>query len=69
MGKAVPKNVKSRANILLEERPELFSENFEKNKESIKSLELPLTKKIRNRVTGFITRTKKQEKKLLEKKQ
>ncbi len=62
MGKAVPRNVKSRAGILLEEQPGLFSDNYEKNKEAVKALGLPVTKKIRNLITGFITRKKKQEK-------
>lgn len=64
MGKAVPKNVKSRANLLLKEKPELFSADFGKNKKSIDSLSLPFSKTIRNLVAGFITREvyKKQEK-------
>lgn len=56
MGKAVPKNVKSKAGILLKERPELFCTNFEKNKALLNELSLPLSKAIRNLVAGFITR-------------
>lgn len=75
MGKAVPKNVKSRANILLKERKSLFSSNFEKNKSAVKGLNLPLSKTIRNLIAGFITgefrkkedKAKKAEKTLKEK--
>lgn len=56
MGKAVPKNVKSRANLLIKERPGLFSTDFEKNKKAVDSLQLPLYKTIRNLIAGFITR-------------
>lgn len=64
MGKAVPKNVKSRANILMQEKPELFTGDFEKNKRAVDALQLPFSKTIRNLVAGFITRElmKKSEK-------
>lgn len=56
MGKAVPKNVKSKAGILLKERPGLFCTDFEKNKALLNELSLPLSKTVRNLVAGFITR-------------
>jgi len=56
MGKAVPKNVKSRAIMLAKDKPELFSQDFDKNKRALDSLELPFSKTIRNLVAGYITR-------------
>ena len=56
MGKAVPKNVKSKVGILLKERPELFCTDFVKNKSLLNELSLPLSKVVRNLVAGFITR-------------
>lgn len=56
MGKAVPKAIKQKANLLLKEFPEMFSKDFVKNKEVINSLELPINKISRNLVAGFITR-------------
>lgn len=56
MGKAVPKNVKSKAGILLKEKPELFTTDFEKNKNALGELQIPLSKAVRNLVAGFITR-------------
>lgn len=58
MGKAVPKNVKSKANLLLKVKPENFTLDFEKNKKAIDFLQLPISKSIRNLVAGFITREK-----------
>ncbi len=59
MGKAVPRNIKQRANLLIEKFPDETSDDFEKNKEFINSMELPFSKKTRNLMAGFITRQKK----------
>ena len=57
MGKAVPKNVKSKANELLKALPEKFSESFEHNKKVLtEELKIPLAKEQRNLVAGFLTR-------------
>ncbi|MFH0714810.1 MAG: 30S ribosomal protein S17e [Candidatus Diapherotrites archaeon] len=61
MGKAIPKGIKARANILLEKFPDSFSTDFEKNKQFVQSLELPLYKTNRNLIVGFITRQVKQK--------
>ena len=58
MGKAVPHNIKSRANVLIQAFPENFSGNFEKNKEFINSIGMPLSKLQKNLVAGFIVRIK-----------
>ncbi len=57
MGKSVPKGVKNKAEILLRERDD-FSKDFEKNKEVINSMNFGFSKKIRNLIAGFISRTK-----------
>lgn len=61
MGKAVPRNIKQRANLLIEKFPDETTDDFEKNKEFINSMELPFSKKTRNLMAGFITRQKKQK--------
>ncbi|MFH1586580.1 MAG: 30S ribosomal protein S17e [Candidatus Diapherotrites archaeon] len=61
MGKAVPRNIKQRANQLIEEFPEETTSDFEKNKAFINSMEMPFPKKTRNLMAGFITRQKKQK--------
>ena len=56
MGKAVPRLIKQRASVLIQEYPEELSKDFRKNKEFIKSLELPFSKVELNLMSGFITR-------------
>ena len=58
MGKAVPHNIKSKANVLVQAFPESFSGSFEKNKEFINALGMPLSKLQKNLVAGFIVRIK-----------
>ena len=42
MGKAVPKSIKSRVEILLEEFPKLFGTDFDKNKQALNELDFNL---------------------------
>ena len=56
MGKAVPKAIKSRAEILIKMFPDKFSKDFEKNKREIDALDLEFSKTDRNIIAGFITR-------------
>jgi len=56
MGKAVPKGIKSRAEFLIKKFPNKFSKDFEKNKQILNKLDLPLSKVTRNLMAGFITR-------------
>lgn len=58
MGKAVPKNIKSKANTLLATYPNEVSADFEKNKRFIDSFGMPLGKEVRNLIAGFVTRKK-----------
>ena len=57
MGKAVPKSIKSRVEILLEKFPEKFTTDFDKNKQVLNDLDLSLRRFDRNMIAGFITRT------------
>lgn len=56
MGKAVPKSIKSRVEILLEKFPEKFTTDFDKNKQVLNDLDLDLRRFDRNMIAGFITR-------------
>jgi len=56
MGKAGPKAVKIRAELLIEQFPDKFGGEFEKDKASINELELPLSPVSRNLIAGFISR-------------
>jgi len=60
MGKSVPRGVKTKAEILLKENSE-FSTDFDKNKELINSMDLGVSKKIRNLIAGFIVRKKSEK--------
>jgi ribosomal protein S17E len=58
MGKAVPRKIKLISSRLLEKFPDKFKEKeFVENKRFIDSLKMPIDKKTRNLVAGFITRT------------
>ncbi len=61
LGKAIPKSIKIRAEVLLRGLPEIFSSDFEKNKEAIKALQLPLTSWGRNLIAGYIARKLKEK--------
>ena len=56
MGKAVPKSLKTRAEILMHEFPKEMSHDFDKNKEFLNTFDLPLSKSQRNLVAGYIAR-------------
>ncbi len=58
MGKAVPQNIKSRANSLVRAYPDLFSKDFDKNKVLIDSFNMSLSKTQRNLIAGYISRAK-----------
>jgi len=59
MGKIKSKLVKRTANTFLKKGVE-FNENFENNKKVLKNT-MP-SKKLRNQIAGFLSKTKKQEK-------
>ena len=56
MGKAVPRQIKIRAEFLLQQFPKRFTQDFEHNKAALASFQLPFSKTDRNLMAGFITR-------------
>ena len=62
MGKAVPRGIKVKAEQLLTRFPDDFSEDFEKNKAFLDSLDLGFYKSTRNLIAGHIVGTKRKSK-------
>lgn len=63
MGNSMPKPLKTKSDFMRTQLPEL-GDDFEKNKKVISSLKLPLSKKTKNRMAGYVVReTKKANKK------
>ncbi len=55
MGKVRPNYIKSIARKLLDLYPDKFSEDFEHNKKAVAELADIASKRVRNRVAGYIT--------------
>ncbi len=55
MGKVRIGLVKRTARRLLSSHPDLFSEDFQQNKELVKKLVIVNSKKLRNQIAGYIT--------------
>ncbi|MEM5820028.1 MAG: 30S ribosomal protein S17e [Candidatus Aenigmatarchaeota archaeon] len=55
MGRVVTKDIKNVAEKILEQHREKFSEDYEKNKQVLNQLYSFLSKKLRNKVAGYIT--------------
>ncbi len=64
MGRIKTKAIKRTGRGLFEKAPEIFSKNFEENKKALGN-EMS-SKKNRNMVAGYISRLKKQEKKIIQ---
>ncbi|MCR4368598.1 MAG: 30S ribosomal protein S17e [archaeon] len=58
MGKAVPQNIKSKANLLMQTYGDEVPADFESAKRFIDGFKMPLSKPQRNLVAGFISRKK-----------
>lgn len=56
MGKVRTEKIKSTAHELVKRFPSKFTANFENNKESVEALTQVSSKKLRNRIAGYITR-------------
>ena len=63
MGRIRTTLVKRVAKQLLDSKKYEFSTNFEKNKQILKQMQGFATKRLRNRVAGYITRLKKSQQK------
>lgn len=55
MGKVRTKLVKRVARELLEKYPDLFTRNFEHNKQVVKRVATIPSKRLRNKIAGYIT--------------
>ena len=58
MGKVRTDLVKRKAHELIENYPERFTTEFQHNKENVKALTDISSKRLRNRVAGYVTRLK-----------
>ena len=56
MGKSVSKGLKYRGEVLIKELPDKFGKDFEKNKASLNTMDLGLSKTSRNVLAGYIVR-------------
>lgn len=63
MGKAMSNKIKAKARIILHEFKSDFGTDYVKNKDFIKSMNLPLSKLTINLMSAYITRFMKAEKK------
>jgi small subunit ribosomal protein S17e len=61
MGRIRGSSIKKLAMKLLKVYPDRFSTDFEQNKQVLKELGIIDSKRIRNRVAGYIVRLKKRE--------
>lgn len=55
MGRVRPGHIKKAAEELMEEYPEMFSNDFDENKRIVNELINTNSKKVKNRVAGYIT--------------
>ncbi len=60
MGRVRPTYIKRLAKDLVEANPDRFTDDFDENKEELKELDEFNSKKLRNRVAGYMVRVKKQ---------
>ena len=58
MGRVRPTYIKRLAKDLVDAKPEKFTEDFDDNKEELKDTTEFSSKKLRNRVAGYIVRVK-----------
>ena len=61
MGRVRQTYIKRLAKDFVDAEPERFSEDFDENKQVLKDLEEFNSKKLRNRVAGYIVRVKKKQ--------
>jgi len=60
MGRIKTKDIKRTGEILFEKKPEKFSADFEANKNSVRDMKIAESKRVRNKIAGYIVRKKKQ---------
>lgn len=62
MGRVRPRHVKRLAKDLVEKHEGEFSEDFDHNKEKLKELDVVESKKLRNRIAGYMVRVLQNQK-------
>ena len=63
MGNSMLKPLKTKSDYIKEQLGDKISTDFEENKKVLNSLDLPLSKKTRNRMAGYLVRVSKKAKK------
>lgn len=66
MGKIRTELVKRIADDLLDKYPKSFSDVFEQNKQFLKEINFTVSKRLRNRIAGYLTTMMKSKKNLVE---
>ncbi len=61
MGNSMQKPLKTKSEYIMEDLNDKLTSSFENNKKVVKSLGLPLSKKVVNKISGYIVRVKKKE--------
>lgn len=64
MGRITPTQIQRIGNELIERHPKKFSKDFDDNKKKVDKLAEIQTKKMRNRLAGYITRKIKTKKEI-----
>ncbi|MDT7888848.1 MAG: 30S ribosomal protein S17e [Desulfurococcales archaeon] len=67
MGKVRPTPIKRISRELLEKYPDIFTKDFQKNKEVLKAMLRTQSKKVRNQIAGYITHLIRVREKMQEK--
>jgi len=62
MGRVRPRHVKRLARNLVDDHEDRFEEDFEHNKEQLKAMDEFESKKLRNRVAGYMVRVLRNKK-------
>ena len=63
MGNSMLKPLKTKSDYIKKQLGDKISTDFEENKKVLNSLDLPLSKKTRNRMAGYLVRVSKKAKK------
>lgn len=61
MGNSMQKPLKTKSEYMMEDLEGKLNKDFENNKKVVKSLGLPLSKKVVNKISGYVARVKKKE--------
>ena len=63
MGNSMLRPLKTKSEYMMENLGDKLGTDFTQNKKTISDLKLPISKKVRNRMAGYIVRTIKQKNK------